>query len=76
MHLEVTRSGGFTGLTRHCSLLITALKQADDNYQDHPDERMYEIHLGATSANVPERQTLHGILATLVERAQHGDHDH
>ncbi|WP_208739864.1 protealysin inhibitor emfourin [Arthrobacter agilis] len=84
MHLEVTRSGGFAGLTRHwstdipdaeCSLLITALKQADNKYHNHPDDRVYAIHLGATSASVPELQTRHGILATLIERAQDGNHD-
>lgn len=85
MHLEVTQSGGFTGRTRQwstdipdsqCNPLLAALKEADNNFQTHPDERMYEIHLGATSANVSERQTLHGMLATLIERAQHGNRDH
>ncbi|MDQ0735092.1 hypothetical protein [Arthrobacter agilis] len=85
MHLEVTRSGGFTSLTRQwstdipdsdCTPLLTALEQADESCRKYPDERMYEIHLGDTSATVPERHTLHGALATLIERAQHGNHDH
>jgi len=83
MYLEVTRSGGFAGLTRHwstdipdpeCAPLIAALREADKNENGGPDERVYEIHLGDTTARVPERRAHHGALAVLIERAQDDHH--
>jgi hypothetical protein len=80
VHLKITQSGGFAGLTRHwstdipdseCSTFVVALEQADKTHENHPDERWYEIHLGDISVSVPERHTHHGALAMLVQRAQH-----
>lgn len=81
MRLEVTRSGGFAGMTRQwstdvpdaeCSPLITALRQADGSGPNRPDERLYRIRLGDISASVPEHRTRQGALAVLIEWAQHG----
>jgi hypothetical protein len=83
MHLEVTQSGGFAGLSRHwsteipdseCIPLVTALRQADRSGENRPDERLYEIHLGDISVSIPEHRTHHGALAMLVQRAQHDNH--
>lgn len=80
MHLTVTRTGGMTGITRQwstdiadtqCDPLLSALTHADKASRNHPDERMYQIRLGTTTATVPEHHALHGTLATLIARAQH-----
>lgn len=82
MHLTVTRTGGMAGITRRwstdiadieCDPLLTALRQADKTAQNYPDEHMYEIRLGLISAVVAEHHLMHGILATLIERAKQND---
>ncbi|MFJ6003799.1 protealysin inhibitor emfourin [Arthrobacter sp. NPDC092385] len=79
MRLTVTQSGGFAGLTRRWSVDLpqsrcdhweAALRSAQQDEHNRPDERIYDITLGDLRARVREHEVRQGDLADLLHELQ------